>query len=181
MRNTIVAACGAWAIAGICVAAQTPSSQSSPTTPPGHAARSAEGSVITVTGCLKPWTAAADRGATPSAAGAERAADSAGKFMLSDVTANSAAGVTHASYMLKADASVNLAAHLNHKVEITGTLTPPAHSSSDKSSTSATSPTSAPSQDRAATSAPGYASSSASGKTPTLKVQSVKMVADTCS
>lgn len=173
MKNTIVAACGAWAIAGICVVAQTPAGQSSPSTPPGQTARSSEASPITVTGCLKPWTAAADRGATPSPAAADRGSDNAGKFILANVDANSAAGVTHASYVLKADASVNLAAHLNHKVEITGTLTPPAHSASDKSSTSAASPLP---QERAAASA-----ASAPGKTPMLKVQSVKMVADTCS
>lgn len=176
MKNTIAAACGAWAIAGICVVAQTPAGQSSPSTPPGQTARSAEGSSITVTGCLRPWTAAADRGATPSPAAADRGSDSAGKFILSNVDANSAAGVTHASYVLKADASVDLAAHLNHKVEITGTLTPPAHSASDKSSSSAASP--GQPQEKAAASA---ASATAPGKTPMLKVQGVKMVADTCS
>ena len=167
MRHTIAATCGACAIAGISALAQTPSTQPPSTTPPAQAAQASGGSPVTLTGCLKPWTGAAHHGSEKSPAADKRSPHAGVKYMLSNIEGQ-AAGTAPASYALHADASVDLAAHVNHKVAITGTIPPGAAKSSG-----------APSATAPAT--PGAASPmSASDMTPALKVTSVKMISATC-
>lgn len=169
MRHTIAATCGACAIAGISVLAQTPSTQPPSSTPPAQAAQASSGSSITLTGCLKPWTGTAHQGSAASPADDKRSAHAGVKYMLSNIEGQAAAGTTPASYALHADASVDLAAHVNHKVAITGTIAPGAATSS-----AGAPPATTPAQ-------PGAASPmSASDMTPSLKVTSVKMISATC-
>jgi hypothetical protein len=148
MKKLLALYCGLVVFMAV-VAAQTPprtSGASSTTTPP----------TITVTGCVTP-----DTMATPST-------DSSPRFVLSSIDPQGGAGNPSASpaaqprstvtgYALKPAADVNLGAHLNHKVQITGTL------------------------DTATTSNPTSAQpSSPSSAMPALRVTAVKMVSSTC-
>ena len=151
MQNLLALYCGLVVSMAI-VAAQTPppttSGASSTTSPP----------TITVTGCVTP-----DTMATPST-------DSSPRFVLTSIDPQGGAGNPSAStaaqprstltgYALKPAADVNLGAHLNHKVQITGTL--------DTATTSS------------ATSAQP-SSPNTSSAMPALRVTSVKMVSSTC-
>jgi hypothetical protein len=134
MKHTILAACGALAVAGtMTLSAQTPtpaprppSPTPAPSTPTMSNPRSDE-KTVTVTGCLKTWDSS--MGQAPAAATATAGA----KYVLTNVEAEGASpgatreGATETSgssvesqYALTADASVKLAAHLNHKVRVTG-------------------------------------------------------------
>lgn len=113
-------------------------------------------SSVTISGCIQ--NAPAAPGATPS--------PSAAKFMLANAKSASAASTavgtsgtaaTATRYRLQGD-DKTLSPHLNHQVEITGTVQP-----------------SSASETGAANASPG---SAAAG--PTLKVDSVKMVSATC-
>jgi hypothetical protein len=111
---------------------------------------------ITVTGCVTPDTMANPTTDSP-------------RFVLSGIEPQGGAGNPSASpaaqtpstvtgYTLKPAADVNLGAHLNHKVQITGTL-----------DTATSSPTSAQ-----------PSSPNTSSAMPALRVTSVKMVSSTC-
>jgi hypothetical protein len=176
MTRHFFAACGAVAIASVTLAAQTPSPSQPPPTSPQPTA-SAAGS-ITVEGCLKPAT-----GAATGTTGTTGAAGAAGaQFLLTDAmkkpsgtsgatgtsgTTPPAAGARAGAgdddeYLLRADsASVNLAPHVNHQVEITGRVAPAASASAP------------------ATGAAG-APRSAAADPPTLTVTAVKMIAAQC-
>lgn len=146
MKKLLALYCGLVVFMAV-VAAQTPSRTSS------GASSTASPQTITVTGCVTP-----DTMATPST-------DSP-RFVLSSIEpqggagtppASSAARSTVTGYTLKPAADVNLSAHLNHKVQITGTLD------------TATSPTSTQ-----------PSSSNTSSAMPALRVTSLKMVSSTC-
>jgi len=114
---------------------------------------------VTISGCIQN-APAAGAGATASAATAPKFVLAKGK-MVSGAAGSSAVGTSGATatvmeYRLDGEEKT-ISPHLNHQVEITGTV--------QSSSASATG---------AANAAPG----SAAG--PTLKVDSVKMIAATC-
>lgn len=133
---------------------------------------------ITVTGCLQRDTASATPGATGTSGSTSSASKSDTKFVLNVTPASSsspstssttsstpsAAGTAGAasSYRLDAD-DAKLTPHVGHKVEITGTL--------DKSSSST-----APSGSTSSAASP-----SSSSMAPKLKVDSVRMIASSCS
>jgi hypothetical protein len=134
MRTTIFAACAGLAIAGLALSAQTPTPHpSQPPTPP-PAAASIDQKPMTVTGCLKPWSASTMGGGTPATpeAGAPTVATGAdAQYVLTDVddgsrkpgSTETPPSTAHAMYLVKAkDASVNLSQHVNHKVQVTGTV-----------------------------------------------------------
>jgi hypothetical protein len=128
------------------VAAQQPPPQQPPAQQPPAASAPSSADKVVVTGCIQ-------RGlqspiGTTGAAGAAAAADS--KFILTKASPASDATATPKTYRLDAEDS-QLTAHVNHKVEITGTL------------------------DAAAKPAAGEAAAPAK-----LKVASVKMVAASC-
>jgi hypothetical protein len=116
---------------------------------------------VTVTGCL---TSDSRASASASPTGASR---SAAKYILTNVqeTGAPASSTPSAgkSYVLKSDASVDLSAHVNHKVQITGSL--------DKSAASTTDPSSATPSEKAQDSM----------NAPALKVSNLTMVSSTCS
>jgi len=131
---------------------------------------------ITVTGCLQRETATATAGTTGTS-GTTSATSSASGFVLnvtpasaSATTGSTAAGATTtgtsgtaSSYKL--DADEKLTPHVGHKVEITGSV--------DKSMSTAPS---------GSTSTAAGTSASASGSSaPKLKVDSVRMIAASCS
>jgi hypothetical protein len=132
---------------------------------------------ITVTGCLQRDTMGSPAGATGTS-GSTSASTSASGFVLnvspsSSSTGSTAGGTTAggttagtsgtsaSSYKLDSD-DAKLSPHVGHKVEITGTL--------DKamSSSSSTAPS-------------GSTSSASSSMSPKLKVDSVRMIASSCS
>jgi hypothetical protein len=114
MTRHIFAACGAIAIAGLTLSAQTP--QSSPTQPPGARTPDANGRTTTMTGCLKPWdgtmgagsvgststpgsgsAGAGSTGAGSTGAGSGSAMGAGAQFVLTDISEggnNSAMGRT---------------------------------------------------------------------------------------
>lgn len=182
MKRTILAACVSLAVAGLTVAAQTP--QTSPPQAQAPAATSPSGNAgtMTVTGCLKPWSG------TSTTTPAEPTAKSAGDVMyqltnIEDNTkkpgtaAGSASTAPHNTYLLKAkDQTVNLSQHLNHKVQVTGTVSSESTMSPGASATKPSTPPSTPPSE-----APGRdIAASAANKPATLIVSSITMVSATC-
>lgn len=160
MRTPIVATFGACAIAGLTATAQTPTTSSTPT-PTTQSARSPE-TTLTLVGCLNYWDGSRDRKARPGSSGVARppASGPSAKYMLSNIESRSqGGGVPAASYALTGDSAVNLAGHVNHKVQVSGTI--------------AADPNGNPSA--------GVKPADASATSlPTLKVTSVKMLESTC-
>ena len=160
MTHTLMTACGAWAIAGLTAMAQT--SASPPPAPSTQSAASRETS-LTVVGCLKYWDGAALRGA--SSTPARRPEGPSAKYMLSNVESRSqGGGVPATSYALTGDSKVNLAGHVNHKVQVSGTI------AADRDGNPA------PANSSAAQPKPSEARDSL----PTLKVTTVTMLESTC-
>jgi hypothetical protein len=129
----------------------------------GGAQRSQPSSIsktVTISGCIQNAPAAS---ASANAAGASASASSAPKFVLATKSVSAAPGAavgtsgSASRYQLDGDDKA-ISPHLNHEVEITGTVQPPSAGGAG---------------------AAGAGASAASG--PTLKVETVKMVAATCS
>ena len=132
MKYAILATCGALAVATtLTVSAQTPTSTPrppSPTPAPSTPTMSKSGpddKTITVTGCLKNWdnsmgTAPAGTGATTYVLTNVESDDTMAKPK-PEGTAAMAQSTVATQYVLTAASSVNLTAHLNHKVRVSGT------------------------------------------------------------
>jgi hypothetical protein len=145
MKHAIIAACGAFGIAGtLTLSAQTPPTPPRPQTPQPSATTPSrtDERTTTLSGCLKAWDATTNSPATGAATpGATTGAGTAAaaKFVLTNVQADTmtssggstakpesttpgAAGASAETkqYVLTADSGVNLAAHLNHQVRVTG-------------------------------------------------------------
>lgn len=146
MKYSILAACGAVTLASaMTLSAQTPAPPATrPQTPaPTQPAMTNQGSV-TVTGCLKTWDATMGDGAAQPMAkpgdpmpkpGAPMAST---RWLLTSVQADKATGQTpsqtpsagaadpaasqSSQYVVTAGTGVNLSAHVNHQVRITGTV-----------------------------------------------------------
>jgi hypothetical protein len=128
---------------------------------------------VTVTGCLKAWQPSMDAAANQrSGEAAVSGAAPANHFALTDVE-GAGEGAAHArSYALTADASVKLDGHLNHKVELTGKVTPKkGHPTPPASGT----PTSMPPP-----SSPPGKPADIGPLMPRLHVESLKMVSAAC-
>ena len=138
MKHVILATCGALAVAGaLTVSAQTPTSTPRPPSPtPAPStptmSNSADDKPITVSGCLKTWdnsmgTAPAGSGATTYVLTNVESDDTMAKGKPESTAAKpesttATRPTTAASqYIVTAASSVNLAAHLNHKVRVSGT------------------------------------------------------------
>jgi hypothetical protein len=166
----IVVACSA----GIGAAAQTAGQ-----TDPSRSSSQSAANQITVTGCVQRGGATSGATGTSGTTGAATSTDA--NFILANAMIAGSAGA-HAetgaattgaattgtsgaasTYRLDADAS-KLSAHVGHKVEITGTLDKSAMSSSPSTATGTTPP----------------ASSTMSSNQPKLKVDTVRMIAASC-
>jgi hypothetical protein len=125
----------------------------------------------TVTGCLKTWD---DKKMAPSTTTASA------QYVLTNVErAGAASNASGSSFLLKtSDAGVSFSQHLNHKVEVTGTLSDSAPTSTSTAGTPDRPTTDKPSADRDA-SASGRDTAS-DMKLPTLNVRSLKMISPTC-
>jgi hypothetical protein len=152
---------------------------------PTSAAPASAAGKVTVTGCLQ----------SAPASGAAAAATSDPKFVLADARMSSAgsssgavgtSGTAATRYHLSGDEKT-ISPHLNHQVEITGTVQGAGASATAGSSAAGSSaPGSSAAGSRApgsstagATSTAGGASASATAG-PMLRVESVKMIAATC-
>lgn len=130
MTRHIVAAFGAVALATVTtVGAQTPPPPRQPPAPnaqkpPQHQMANTP---VSMTGCLKPWDESTM--GTPPVSGTTTPAEA--QFVLTDVEhdktsdrVTTGTGMAHPTFVIKAkDGSVNLAPHVNHKIQVTGTLT----------------------------------------------------------
>jgi hypothetical protein len=159
---------------------QTPATRES--SPMSEMARTA----TTVTGCLKTWDSRTMAPATGSGSGAGSAAAQVGaapsstgassQYVLTNIERSAAASRQGASsFLLKtSDSSVSFSQHVNHKVELTGTLSDsaPDVGGGDK-----------PTPDKPATDRDASASGRVSAsdmKLPTLNVTALKMISPTC-
>lgn len=161
--------CGIVAATAV-LSAQTPTTPTTPSTSSSQPTTTTEsGQPMTITGCISPDTI--------SNSGASTMTNQ--RFILSNVqppvgattAAQSGSTTVTTSYMLAPGADVNLSQHLNHKVQITGTVD---SSRTTRSSSSSTSPS---------TTNPSATSSSTQSSTasaPTFRVTSVKMLSETC-
>lgn len=190
MTKHICAACGALALAGVALGAQTPTPSQQPTTqPPASVQPMRADNPVTVTGCLKPFDHPSTMGARPSEQTGAAAAGSEKLFTLTDVKplssgttpaggppsagTSSSAGMAPRSFILKAGtSSVNLAQHVNHTVEVTGSKSDDKSRDHDGPSTSTATRPGAPE--------PSAGASPHSDKPATITVTALKMVAATC-
>jgi hypothetical protein len=166
-----------------------PPTTSSPTTSSPTSGQDMARTSVTVTGCLKTWDSRTMAPATGAGSGAGSAAattsttpaspGTSAQFVLTNVEgATGASRAAGSSFLLKtSDSSVSFSQHLNHKVQVTGTL-----SDSGRSTSSATDRAAdkadKPSTDRDA-SASGRVSSG-DMNLPTLNVTALKMISPTC-
>jgi hypothetical protein len=136
--------------------ASPPAAPGSPQQPAPSAQASGQSKTVTLSGCIQNAPAAS---ASATAAGASASASSAPKFVLSTkgggaAGAGAAVGTSGTAMRYQLDGEEKaISPHLNHQVEITGTVQP----------------------------AGASAASGATAAGPTLKVDSVKMVSATCS
>ena len=151
----------------------TPSTQGGADRPSTSAQASGQGKSVTISGCIQNAPAAS---AGASAGGAQASAGS--KFVLADAkmsggSSSSAVGTTGTAstrYQLEGEEKA-ISPHVNHQVEITGTLEGTSASAGASSSGSSSSGAACAGASRSASASAG----------PTLKVTSVKMVSATCS
>ena len=132
---------------GLVVSMAVVAAQTSPRTT-SAASSTTSPQTITVTGCVTPDTMTSPGTGSP-------------RFVLSSIEPQGSAGTrsTVAGYTLTPSADVNLGMHLNHKVQITGTV-----DTATPSSPTSTQPS----------------SPNTSSAMPALRVTSVKMVSSTC-
>jgi hypothetical protein len=150
MKNILSVCCGIVATTAV-LSAQTPAPQT-PTTSSTTSTTRQTAQTVTVTGCVTP-----DLTANPDPASATTR-----RFLLSNIEPSGQARVS--GYILTPNADVNLSDHLNHKVQITGTVESVTSSSTTSQSSPSTSST----------------TQSSTTTMPSFRVTSVKMVSATC-
>lgn len=190
MTQHITAVCGALVVAGLTATAQAPQPSQTPspattTRPQASQDRTKAGDTLTVTGCIaasemsKSGERSSDATSRKQSGGAKP--DATSRYRLTSVQratagaqgADTQMGDHHMSYALTTDGStVDLSQHVNHKVELTGTLDPTTGGSPQAASTGTSGSTGTATVGRDA---------NAMGMPPaTLKVASLKMVSTTC-
>jgi hypothetical protein len=184
MKHAIFATCGALVVAGgLTMSAQTPRPPT-PTPSQSTPARTDDNKdkTVTVAGCLKAWDATT--GGAAAAPPAATATSPVAKFVLTNVEEDSASarseakpstGTMNKQYVLVADSAVNLSAHLNHKVRVTGKVT-------STTEHSAAPTTTRPSDPAKPTETPGTGTdrTGMDKSWSTLTVSSLSMVSATC-
>jgi hypothetical protein len=202
MKHAIIAACGAFTVAGtLTLAAQTPPQAPRPAPSTPSTPTRSDDKTLTVVGCLKAWDATTGAPATGTATTPGTTAGApASRFVLTNVepdskdataTTPSTSGTTGKTsmgtkqYVLTADTGVNLAAHLNHKVRITGKESTMAEHSAAGAATTTPRPSEparpgempAPAPADPGRTAPGHDMAKAF---TTVAVSSVTMISTTC-
>ena len=170
---------GAWALVGVGVAAQTPA--------PGPQAAEQPRS-LTLTGCVKAWDAST-MGPPPAAMGTATGAgpDRGPERLTRPGTPSSAsdpapprsdsapAAGGHSTYLLKAASpAVNLASHLDHRVELVGTL------ATDHAAATPVAPTTPPGSSAGAPAPAGERSGRAPAPPVSFTVTRITMIDKAC-
>jgi hypothetical protein len=202
MKYSMLAACGAVTLASaMTLSAQTPTPPATQTPAPTLPAMTNQSSV-TVTGCLKTWDATMGDGAAhpmakPGDPMAKPGAPMAStRWLLTSVQADKATGQTPSQmpsagaagtaasqasqYVVTAGTGVNLSAHVNHQVRITGTVGAAMdHSAMDHAAKPGEKPMARPDDVKPA---PGMAADRMADdrKSATLTATSVAMISATC-
>lgn len=164
MKKLLSVCCGIMATTAV-LSAQTPQTPANPTTSSTQTTTTRQASQpVTITGCVTPDVTSASATSTTNP-----------RFMLSNIqptvgTSDASRNSAVTSYILMPGADVNLGDHLNHKVQITGTV------DSSSTTTSSSSQTSSPST----TATTSSSTQSASAAVPSFRVTSVKMLSETC-
>ena len=196
MRHTLIATCGAIAIVGLTASAQTPRPSTDPSRPEQRAGDA--GRPVTVTGCLKAWEGSGDAASPSSSASTpSTAASSATKrYVLTNIEERSGASGTSSTtppssaspsassssadaspaakrFILNAGSSVNLSQHVNHKVQVTGTIDTMAHSGATDTPRTGSTPSTPSASDTARHTGEAM-------KMHSLTVSSLTMIATTC-
>lgn len=157
MKNILGVCCGILATTAV-LSAQTPAPAPAPQTPPTTSSTTSTtrqtAQTVTITGCVTP-----DLTANPDPASATTR-----RFLLSNIEPSAAGQPRVTGYILTPNADVNLSDHLNHKVQITGTVESVTSSSTTSQSSPSTSST----------------TQSSTTTMPSFRVTSVKMVSATC-
>lgn len=203
MNHSLFAAFGALAVAGsLTLSAQTPTTPAprpqTPTPSPSTPART-DDKTMTVTGCLKAGdaTTADDRSSRGTASGAtfkltNVVDDATGTDRPSAATPGAATpGAMSTSpagkqYVLTADTGVNLAAHVNHQVRVTGKMAEMADHSRGTMSTPAepaarpTNPAEPGSTGRPGETSMGRDHTTMDKASATIAVSSVTMISSSC-
>jgi hypothetical protein len=131
MVRTLLTACGVFALAAAADYVQMHSAPASPAlamqrqsvlAPFAVVNQTARETTVIVTGCLKPWD---DMAGAPAPSSATTAASGGRRFLLVNVESEPPGESDRivrppVQYVVTADASVDLGAHVNHKVRITG-------------------------------------------------------------
>lgn len=121
----MIAATGAGLMVSVMLGhAQTPASQpptpadTQKAAPPAQSQPKPVLQDVTKVGCLKPWQ--------PGPSDATRTPDASriGTYVLTPITADPTRATLEPTYVLVGGSTVNFAAHLNHKVEISGVEAP---------------------------------------------------------
>lgn len=198
MKTTLAACCAVFAT-GLTLAAQTPAPQPPEQPQPRPKADRPMGATdsartTTVTGCISTWDAAmaAKASGSDTTAGAAKGASSTAtaKYVLTNVTHDAmsktdsasskqnpygSAAASHAPTLaLEAkDTKVDFAAHLNHKVQLTGTLDAKGDGQPQQSSTGTSGST--------GTATTGRSTNAMPMTVPTFNVTALTMVAASCS
>ena len=163
MKKLLSVCCGIMATTAV-LSAQTPQTPANPTTSSTQTTTTRQASQpVTITGCVTPDVTSASAPSTNP------------RFMLSNIqptagTSDASRNSAVTSYILMPGADVNLSDHLNHKVQITGTI------DSSSTTTSSSSQTSSPST----TATTSSSTQSSSAAVPSFRVTSVKMLSETC-
>ena len=182
---------------------QTPSSQtpssSAPTTEPSQAASSTYGSPVTITGCVQQATSSSagaggfvlknssGRGATPNS-GSSSSNPSSTYPSTTSPSSTSPSTMGQEFQLSPGSSSVQLADHVGHQVEVTGTFGSPSASPSSGTTTGTTgSPsgtgTSSATPGRPGSTQPGQATSPSASNmatTTSFNVTSVRMLSASC-
>lgn len=156
MKKHVTAVCSALVLAGVAVTAQAPQ----------HGAQARPADTVTVTGCVT-------RGET-STSGDTYTLTSVQQATMGTRATGQSKGDHHTSYALTTDGTttVDLAKHLNHKVELTGTLDDTTRQSPQTASTGTSGST--------GTATVGRDANAMGMPAVTLKVTALKMLSATC-
>src|SRR6186997_58096 len=116
MKKLLSVCCGIMATTAV-LSAQTPQTPANPTTSSTQTTTTRQASQpVTITGCITPDVTSASATSTTNP-----------RFMLSNIqpmagTSDASRNSAVTSYILMPGADVNLAGHLNHKVQVTGMI-----------------------------------------------------------
>lgn len=124
MTRHLIGIAGAFALSGLGLTAQTPA----PTQPSAKPSPQPALGAVTLTGCVKPWDGST-MGKPPSQPAAAPASPVVRDYVLTNAEPTGAPEKTaapdaqaHSTYLLKTGPAVDLAQHVNHKVEVAGSV-----------------------------------------------------------